>query len=247
MLGLDAVGARLSCVGATTAAVERNPAAAAVVAPTIEGGPVPAVDTSIEQILGGSEGRRRPRRLAIGDGALGFWSALEQVYPDTTHQRCWFHKMGNVLAALPKSLQGKAKADLQAIWMAETQKDALRAFERFVSRYKAKYPKATEKLLKDRDALLAFYAFPAEHWVHLRTTNPIESTFATVHHRTTRTKNCVSRSTFLGLTFKLAEEAATSWRRLRAPEKVAELLAGTCYADGLPVPDDPPEEQRDAA
>jgi transposase-like protein len=194
-----------------------------------------------------ARGLKQGPHLAVGDGALGFWSALEQVYPDTVHQRCWFHKMGNVLAALPKSLQGKAKADLQAIWMAETQKDARRAFDDFVSRYKAKYPKATEKLLKDRDALLAFYAFPAEHWVHLRTTNPIESTFATVRHRTTRTKNCVSRSTFLGLAFKLAEEAAKSWRRIRAPDKVAELLAGTRYADGLPVPDDPPEEQRDAA
>jgi putative transposase len=194
-----------------------------------------------------ARGLKQGPRLAVGDGALGFWSALEQVYPDTVHQRCWFHKMGNVLAALPKSLQGKAKADLQAIWMAETQKDARRAFDDFVSRYKAKYPKATEKLLKDRDALLAFYAFPAEHWVHLRTTNPIESTFATVRHRTTRTKNCVSRSTFLGLAFKLAEEAAKSWRRIRAPDKVAELLAGTRYADGLPVPDDPPEKQRDAA
>jgi putative transposase len=194
-----------------------------------------------------ARGLKEGPRLAVGDGALGFWSALEQVYPDTVHQRCWFHKMGNVLAALPKSLQGKAKADLQAIWMADTHKDARRAFDDFVSRYKAKYPKATEKLLKDRDALLAFYAFPAEHWVHLRTTNPIESTFATVRHRTTRTKNCVSRSTFLGLAFKLAEEAAKSWRRIRAPEKVAELLAGTRYANGLPVPDDPPEAQRDAA
>jgi len=194
-----------------------------------------------------ARGLKQGPRLAVGDGALGFWAALEQVYPDTVHQRCWFHKLGNVLAALPKSLQGKAKADLQAIWMAETHKDALRAFEAFVNRYKAKYPKATEKLLKDRDALLAFYAFPAEHWVHLRTTNPIESTFATVRHRTTRTKNCVSRSTFLGLAFKLAEEAAKSWRRIRAPEKVAALLAGTRYADGLPVPDDPPEEQRVAA
>ena len=194
-----------------------------------------------------ARGLKNGPRLAVGDGALGFWSALEQVYPDTLHQRCWFHKTGNVLAALPKSLQSKAKAHLQAIWMAATDKDAVRAFERFVNRYQAKYPKATEKLVKDRDALLAFYAFPAEHWVHLRTTNPIESTFATVRHRTTRTKNCVSRSTFLGLAFKLAEEAAKSWRRIRAPEKVAELLAGTRYADGLPVPDDPPEEHRDAA
>ena len=186
-------------------------------------------------------------RLAVGDGALGFWSALEQVYPETAHQRCWFHKMGNVLAALPKSLQGKAKSDLQAIWMAPTRKAAEQAFARFLKRYGAKYPKATEKLVKDRDALLAFFAFPAEHWVHLRTTNPIESTFATVRHRTTRTKNCVSRSTFLGLAFKLAEEAAKSWRRIRAPEKVAELLAGTRYEDGIPVTDDPPEKQREAA
>jgi putative transposase len=186
-------------------------------------------------------------RLAVGDGALGFWAALEQVYPQTVHQRCGFHKMGNVLAALPKSLQGKAKADLQTIWMASTRKEAVAALKRFVSRYGANYPKAVEKLEKDREALLAFFAFPAEHWVHLRTTNPIESTFATVRHRTTRTKNCVSRSTFLGLAFKLAEEAAKSWRRIRAPEKVAELLGGTHYADGIPVPDDPPEEQREAA
>ncbi len=186
-------------------------------------------------------------RLAGGDGALGFWNALEQVYPETSHQRCWFHKSGNVLSALPKSLQSKAKADLQAIWMAPTHRAANAAFERFLKRYGPKYPKATEKLVKDRDALLAFYAFPAEHWVHLRTTNPIESTFATVRHRTTRTKNCVSRATFLGLAFKLSEEAAKSWRRIRSPEKLTELLAGTAYEDGIPVTDDPPEEQRDAA
>lgn len=186
-------------------------------------------------------------RLAVGDGALGFWTALEQVYPETAHQRCWFHKLGNVLAALPKSLQGKAKADLQAIWMAPTRQEAVRALERLGARYGAKYPKAVEKLLKDREALLAFFDFPAEHWGHLRTTNPIESTFATVRHRTRRTKNCVSRTTFLGLTFKLAEEAAKRWRRIRAPEKVAEVLAGRRYQDGTPVPDDPPEEQREAA
>jgi len=120
-------------------------------------------------------------RLAVGDGALGFWSALEQVYPETGQQRCWFHKTGNVLSALPKSLQSKAKADLQAIWMAPTRKEDEAAFKGFIKRYGDKYPKATEKLLKDHDALLGFYAFPAEHWVHLRTTNPIESTFATVH------------------------------------------------------------------
>jgi putative transposase len=189
-------------------------------------------------------------RLAVGDGALGFWSALDQVYPETRHQRCWFHKMGNVLNALPKSQQRKAKSDLQAIWMAPTRQEASKAFKRFIDRYEAKYPKATEKLAKDREALLAFFDFPADHWVHLRTTNPIESTFATVRHRTRRTKNCVTRSTFLGLAFKLAEEAAKTWRRIRAPEKVAELLGGARYADGIPVPDNPPdaeEEQRDAA
>jgi transposase-like protein len=189
-------------------------------------------------------------RLAIGDGALGFWKALDQVYPETVHQRCWFHKLGNVLTDFPKSLQSKAKADLQAIWMAPTRKGAQQAFKRFINRYEAKYPKATAKLEKDHDALLAFFAFPAEHWVHLRTTNPIESTFATVRHRTSRTKNCVTRSTFLGLAFKLAEEAAKTWRRLRAPEKVAELLGGARYQDGMRVPDDPPdaeEEQREAA
>jgi putative transposase len=189
-------------------------------------------------------------RLAVGDGALGFWSALDQVYPETRHQRCWFHKMGNVLNDLPKSLHGKAKADLQAIWMAPTRQEANKAFKRFINRYEAKYPKATEKLEKDRERLLAFFDFPAEHWVHLRTTNPIESTFATVRHRTSRTKNCVTRTTFLGLAFKMAEEAAKTWRRIRAPEKVAELLGGARYEDGIPVTDDPPEteeEQREAA
>jgi transposase-like protein len=189
-------------------------------------------------------------RLAVGDGALGFWKALDQVYPETVHQRCWFHKMGNVLTDLPKSLHSKAKAALQAIWMAATRTEANQAFKRFIKRYEAKYPKATEKLEKDRETLLAFFDFPADHWVHLRTTNPIESTFATVRHRTSRTKNCVTRSSFLGLAFKMAEEAAKTWRRIRAPEKVAELLGGARYKDGIPVPDDPPdaeEEQREAA
>ena len=130
----------------------------------------------------------------MGDGALGFWAALDEVYPETRHQRCWFHKTGNVFDGLPKSLQGKAKADLQAIWMAPTRREAISAFDRFIATYHAKYPKATDKLTKDRDALLAFYDFPAEHWQHLRTTNPIESTFATVRHRTTRAKNCLSRA-----------------------------------------------------
>jgi len=185
--------------------------------------------------------------LAVGDGALGFWAALDEVFPDTRRQRCWVHKTGNVLNALPKSLQAKAKADLHEIWMAPTRPQAIAAFDHFLKTYRAKYPKATEKLAKDRDALLAFYDFPAEHWIHLRTTNPIESTFATVRHRTTRTKNCVTRSTFLGLAFKLVQEAQKSWRRIRAVERIAELLAGTVFNDGVPASVDDPQQQRLAA
>lgn len=134
--------------------------------------------------------------LASGDGAMGLWAALAEVFPQTRHQRCWFHKTGNVLNALPKSQHGRAKEGLQQIWQAATRDDALVAFNRFVDIYSAKYPKATGKLTNDRDELLAFYDFPGEHWQHLRTTNPIESTFATVRHRTTRTRNCVSRAPF---------------------------------------------------
>jgi transposase-like protein len=185
--------------------------------------------------------------LAVGDGAMGFWAALEEVFPATRGQRCWFHKMGNVLNALPKSQHARAKSDLQAIWMAATRREAGLAFDRFIERYTPKYPKAAEKLTKDRDALLAFYAFPAEHWVHLRTTNPIESTFATVRHRTTRTRNCVSRATFLGLAFKLIEEAEKSWRRIRGAERIELLLKGVPFEDGIAVLDNPPLQQNLAA
>ncbi len=185
--------------------------------------------------------------LAVGDGALGFWAALDEVFPDTRRQRCWVHKTANVLNALPKSLQAKAKADLHEIWMAPTRPQAITAFDHFLKSYGAKYPKATDKLAKDREALLAFYDFPAEHWIHLRTTNPIESTFATVRHRTTRTKNCVTRSTFLGLAFKLVQEAQKSWRRIRAVERIAELLAGIVFRDGVPASVDDPQQQRLAA
>jgi transposase-like protein len=186
-------------------------------------------------------------RLAVADGALGFWSALEEVYPETRHQRCWVHKSANVLNALPKSLHAKAKAQLHEIWMAPTRAEATAAFERFVKTYQAKYPKAVDKLVRDRDALLAFYDFPAEHWVHLRTTNPIESTFATVRHRTTRTKNCVSRSTFLGLAFKLVQEAEKSWRRIRGHERIAELMEGVVFKDGEPMREKEQEQQQCAA
>jgi len=185
--------------------------------------------------------------LAAGDGAMGLWAALAEVFPRTRHQRCWFHKTGNILNALPKSQHGRAKAGLQEIWQAATREDAFVAFDRFVELYSAKYPKATGKLTGDRDELLAFYDFPAEHWQHLRTTNPIESTFATVRHRTTRTRNCVSRATFLGLAFKLIESAEQSWRRIRAPEKIASLLEGITFKDGLPVTDSTPAQQPLAA
>lgn len=186
-------------------------------------------------------------QLAVGDGALGFWAALAEVYPEVRHQRCWVHKTANVLNALPKSLQGKAKAGLHDIWMAPTRAEAVTAFDSFLKTYGAKYPKATEKLMRDRDALLAFYDFPAEHWLHLRTTNPIESTFATVRHRTTRTRNCVSRVTFLGLAFKLVQEAEKSWRAIRGVERITDLLKGVVFKDGIPAPDSPPEQQRLAA
>ena len=185
--------------------------------------------------------------LATGDGAMGFWAALEEVFPATCAQRCWFHKMGNVMNALPASQQARAKAGLQAIWMAATRAEAHKAFEQFVAAYQAKYPKAVEKLTKDRDSLLAFYDFPAEHWQHLRTTNPIESTFATVRHRTTRTRNCVSRPTFLGLAFKLIEEAEKTWRRIRSADKIEALLTGVPFKDGIQVNDNPPEQQKFAA
>lgn len=185
--------------------------------------------------------------LAVGDGAMGFWAALEEAFPATRGQRCWFHKMGNVLNALPKSRQARAKAAMQEIWMAATRDEADKAFDRFVRQHEAKYPKAVEKLVKDRDSLLAFYDFPAEHWVHLRTTNPIESTFATVRHRTTRTRNCVSRSTFLGLAFKLIEEAEKSWRRIKGAERIELLLKGIPFKDGEAVLDNPPLQQELAA
>lgn len=185
--------------------------------------------------------------LAVGDGALGFWAALSQIYPTTPAQRCWVHKTANILNALPKSLQGKAKAALHEIWMAPTRDQAIVAFDAFLKTYRAKYPKAAQKLTRDREALLAFYDFPAEHWIHLRTTNPVESTFATVGHRTTRTKNCVSRSTFLGLAFKLVQQAQKSWRAIRGAERIAQLLKGIVFKDGVPAPDSLPEQEQRAA
>ena len=165
-------------------------------------------------------------RLAIGDGALGFWKALPQVFGNTRTQRCWVHKAGNVLNKLPKHLQAKAKSDLHQIWMASTREHAYQAFAAFLTAYAPKYPKAAECLAKDRKALLAFYDFPAEHWHHLRTTNPIESTFATVRLRTAKTRGCVSRTSLLSMVFKLARTAEGRWLTLRGAELLAPLVQG---------------------
>ncbi len=185
-------------------------------------------------------GLQRGPLLATGDGAMGFWAALNEVFPETRHQRCWVHKMANVLNALPQSLQSKAKADMKEIWMSPTLDAAERAFKRFVASYAAKYPHAVEKLTRDEDALLAFYDFPAEHWIHIRTTNPIESTFATVRHRSSRTRNCVSRDTFLGLAFKLMEEAEKSWHKIYGADKIPALLQGAVFKNGDAVKDNQP-------
>jgi putative transposase len=175
-------------------------------------------------------------KLAIGDGALGFWKALKQVYPKTREQRCWVHKTANILDNLPKRLQPEAKGKLHEIWMADTRERAHQAFDLFLRTYEAKYPKAVECLKKDREALLAFYDFPAEHWGHLRTTNPIESTFATVRLRTTRTKGCGSRLACLTMVYKLMQSAAKRWRLLNGSHFLVEVLKGTAFTDGILVP-----------
>jgi putative transposase len=173
--------------------------------------------------------------LAVADGALGFWKAVEEVWPTIRGQRCWVHKTANILNKLPKSLQSKAKRALQEIWMAETRKDALVAFDAFVETWRVKYDKAAECLTKDRDALLAFYDFPAEHWKHLRTTNVIESSFATVRHRTVRSKGCLSNKTALAMIFKLAEAAEKSWRRLDGHNHLPKVILGVQFPDGIEV------------
>jgi putative transposase len=173
--------------------------------------------------------------LAVADGALGFWQAVEEVWPQTLGQRCWVHKTANVLNKLPKSQQSKAKRALQEVWMAETKNDALMAFDAFVENWGIKYDKAVECLIKDRDALLAFYDFPAEHWKHLRTTNVIESSFATVRHRTVRSKGCLSNRTALAMIFKLAEAAEKSWRRLDGHNQLPKVILGVKFTDGMEI------------
>ncbi len=172
-------------------------------------------------------------KLAVGDGALGFWKALHEIYSQTRQQRCWVHKTANVLNCLPKSQQPKAKQRLHEIYLAETREEAEQAFDFFIEAYQAKYPKAAQCLAKDREALLAFYDFPAEHWIHLRTTNPIESTFATVRLRTAKVRGCFSRETVLMMVFRLGQCAEKTWRRLNGSPLLADVLAGIRYIDGI--------------
>jgi transposase-like protein len=170
--------------------------------------------------------------LAVGDGALGFWAALREVFPATREQRCWFHKIGNVLSALPKSAHPGAKRALAEIWNAEDREHARRAVAAFKLGYGAKFGKAVAKITDDLDELLAFYDFPAQHWVHLRTTNPIESTFATVRHRTKVTKGPGSKAAGLAMAFKLIEAAQARWRAVNAPQLVALVRAGARFDRG---------------
>ena len=171
--------------------------------------------------------------LFIGDGALGFWSAVAEVFPDSRSQRCWVHKTANVLNKLPKSVQPKAKQRIHDIYRADTKKNAINAWELFINTYDAKYPKATKCLIKDRDSMLVFYDFPAEHWQHIRTTNPIESPFATVRHRTRRVKGCFSAQTVIHMAFKLCQGAEKRWRRLRGYKRLVEIIEGVHFIDGI--------------
>ena len=177
--------------------------------------------------------------VAVGDGALGFWKALDEIYPGTRHQRCWLHKIGNVLNKVVKSVQPAMKADLREIHGAPTRAAAEGAVNVFVEKYGAKYPQAAECLTKDQDALLAFYDFPAEHWDHLRTSNPIESVFATVRHRTVRTKGALSPTTARLMVFKLVMAASKTWRRLKGENQLPKVVAGVTFRDGTEVTESP--------
>ena len=172
-------------------------------------------------------------QVAVGDGALGFWKARPKVFPTTRAQRCWVHKTANVLNHFPRSMHAEVKQRLHEIWMAPTKQRAERAFDHFASVYSAKYPKAVDSLTKDHAELLCFYDFPAEHWQHLRTTNPIESAFATVRLRTARTKGCGSRTATLTMVFKLAQAAQRHWRKLNGHQRLADVILGVRFIDGI--------------
>jgi len=178
-----------------------------------------------------------PPEIAVGDGAMGFWKALDEVFPGTRHQRCWVHKTANVLNKFPKSMQPAVKTDLREIWQAETRAAAETAMTTFAEKYGAKYEKAVTCLTKDRDTLLAFYDFPADHWDHLRTGNPIESVFATVRHRTVRTKGALSQKTAKLMVFKLVQAAAKTWRRLKGANQLPLVVEGVTFTDGVAAND----------
>jgi putative transposase len=179
-----------------------------------------------------ARGLTEPAAVAVGDGGLGFWAALAEEYPTTRAQRCWVHKTANVLDKFPKTLQPTAKDKIHQMYLAPTKAAALKSFDAFISLYDAKYPKACECLRKDADVLFSFYDFPAAHWQHLRTTNPIESTFATVRLRTERTKGCGSRKATLTMVWQLARAAAKGWRRLNGSELISKVIEGVVFVDG---------------
>ena len=176
-----------------------------------------------------------PPKLAVGDGAMGFWAALDEVYPETGQQRCWMHKTMNVLNCLPKTAHVNAKQALHAIWQAETKEYAEKAFDLFIETYDPKYPKATLCLIKDRDELMAFFDFPAQHWQSIRTSNPIESTFGTIRHRTKRSKDCLTRNGMPHMMFKLGLCAEKNWRRLRGFNYLAKVITGIKFKDGIEI------------
>ena len=176
-----------------------------------------------------------PPKLGIGDGAMGFWAALDEVYPEPGQQRCWMHKTMNVLNCLPKTAHVNAKQALHAIWQAETKENAEKAFDLFIETYDPKYPKATLCLQKDRDELMAFLDFPAQHWQSIRTSNPIESTFGTIRHRTKRSKGCLTRNGMLHMMFKLGMCAEKNWRRLRGFDYLSKVITGIEFKDGIEV------------
>lgn len=178
-------------------------------------------------------GLKTAPKLGVGDGAMGFWAALAEVFPTTRTQRCWVHKTVNILDKLPKTQHPEAKSALHEIWQADSRRNAEKAFDRFIATYEQKYPKAVDCLVKDREELLAFYDFPAAHWQHIRTTNPIESTFATIRLRTRKTRNCVSAKSGLSLMHQLAMSAQKRWRRLRGFQQLADVIAGVKFIDGV--------------
>ncbi len=179
------------------------------------------------------QGMKDSPKLAIGDGALGFWKALSEVFPGTKRQRCWVHKTANILDKMPKSVQPKAKSLIHDMYMAETEENALKSYDHFISSYQDKYPKAVGCLTKDKDDLFTFYGFPGIHWIHIRTTNPIESTFATVRLRTKRTKGCGSRTATLTMVWKLCCEAEKTWKKLKGYKLIPKVLQGVFCKDGI--------------